>query len=170
MTKVINLFAGPGAGKSTTAAGLFHELKCRDIKCELVTEYAKDMTYEKRQNILSDQLYILAKQNRRLSRLVGHVDYIITDSPLLLGLAYVPGDYYSSFEPLVTEIFESYDNQNIVLLRRKKYQAYGRNQTEEQAIEKDNLIFDLVMHKYPTMCIPGDREAPTSIIKYLGIE
>ena len=112
MTKVINLFGGPGAGKSTTAAGLFYEMKVRDIKCELVTEYAKDMTYEKRTNILSDQLYILAKQNRKLIRLVGEVDYIITDSPLLIGLMYVPVNYYAQFSSLVHEIFGSYNNTN----------------------------------------------------------
>ena len=30
-TKIINLFAGPGAGKSTVASGLFHEMKKRYI-------------------------------------------------------------------------------------------------------------------------------------------
>lgn len=36
--KVINLIAGPGAGKSTTAAGVFSRLKFNDINCELVTD------------------------------------------------------------------------------------------------------------------------------------
>jgi len=40
-TKVINLFAGPGAGKSTTAAGLFAEMKRANVDVELVTEYVK---------------------------------------------------------------------------------------------------------------------------------
>ena len=61
MTKVINLFGGPGAGKSTTAAGLFYEMKVRDIKCELVTEYAKDMTYEK-QREFNKTLYCIMKE------------------------------------------------------------------------------------------------------------
>jgi ATP:corrinoid adenosyltransferase len=66
--KVINIFAGPCAGKSTTAAGLFYLMKVSGYNVELVTEYAKDMTWEGRHNILGDQLYILAKQNRRLER------------------------------------------------------------------------------------------------------
>ena len=41
MTKVISFFGSPGTGKSTTSAGLFYEMKNRDISCELVNEYAK---------------------------------------------------------------------------------------------------------------------------------
>ena len=99
------LIGVPGAGKSTTAAGLFFELKTRNIKCELVTEYAKDMTYEKRFNTLQDQLYILAKQNQRIKRLQGVVDYIVTDSPLIIGLAYTPKDYFSTFKPFLATVF-----------------------------------------------------------------
>jgi tRNA uridine 5-carbamoylmethylation protein Kti12 len=166
MTKVINLFAGPGAGKSTTAAGLFFHLKSQNIKCELVTEYAKDMTYEKRHNILTDQLYILAKQNRRLSRLVGTVDYIITDSPLIIGLAYVPDNYFPSFSNLVSEIFNSYDNCNYFIKRNKPYQKYGRNQTEEEAKEKDIFIRNLLMSEaLPFKEILGTKE----ILEDLGL-
>jgi hypothetical protein len=39
--KVLNLFAGPGAGKSTTAAGRVQYLKLADGSCELITEVAK---------------------------------------------------------------------------------------------------------------------------------
>jgi dephospho-CoA kinase len=33
--RVINLAAGPGAGKSTTAAGLFNIMKLKGLKVEL---------------------------------------------------------------------------------------------------------------------------------------
>ena len=89
MTKVINIFGGPGVGKSRTAAALFVALKDKHIHVELVTEYAKQITYEKRFNVLGDQLYILAKQNRKLEPLRGIVDYIISDSPLPTGLLYM---------------------------------------------------------------------------------
>lgn len=39
---VVNLFAGPGSGKSTTAAGIFYILKSEyNINCEYVSEYAR---------------------------------------------------------------------------------------------------------------------------------
>jgi ATP:corrinoid adenosyltransferase len=53
--KVINLWAGPGAGKSTTASGLFYLMKTADMQVELVTEYAKDMTWEGRHEVLQDR-------------------------------------------------------------------------------------------------------------------
>ena len=40
---VVNLFAGPGSGKSTTCAGLFSKLKLAGIYCEMVLEYAKEL-------------------------------------------------------------------------------------------------------------------------------
>ena len=91
--KVINLFAGPGAGKSTTRAGLFYLMKQNRYNVEETTEYAKDLTRDKDVSILSDQLYILAKQNRKLNRLQGKVDYALTDAPLLLNVHYTPIDY-----------------------------------------------------------------------------
>ena len=45
-TVVINLFGGPGCGKSTIAAELFAILKKQGYEVELVTEYAKDKVWE----------------------------------------------------------------------------------------------------------------------------
>jgi hypothetical protein len=168
--KVINFFAGPGSGKSTCAAGVFTAMKHRDIKCELVTEYAKDMTYENRHLTLSDQLYMLAKQNQRLKRLEGKVDYAITDSPLIMGLVYQVEGYYENFAPLVKEIFNSYDNVNFFIERLKKYQTYGRNQTEEQAKGKDlEIIHLLAKYSIESKRVKGDIEAPSKVLGWMGI-
>src|SRR6187399_572968 len=112
--KVINFFAGPGAGKSTLAAGLFYKMKKLGINVELVTEYYKELVWENIHQSSSDYLYILASQNRRLERLRGKVDFAVTDSPLLL-----PGYYGKNYGnipeiivPLSHEIFETYDNIN----------------------------------------------------------
>ena len=141
--KVINLFGSPGSCKSTLAAGLFFLMKNAGYKVELVTEYAKDMVYENRTNILSDQLYILAKQNRRLSRLKDSVDYVVTDSPLLLSNIYSPNSLI--FNSLVTSIYNSYDNISIFLpLNQDKYQQYGRTQTVNESLEISNKIKDLI--------------------------
>ena len=40
--KVINLYGGPGTGKSTTAAALFALIKREGYNVELVTEFAID--------------------------------------------------------------------------------------------------------------------------------
>lgn len=167
--KVINLFAGPGAGKSTTAAGLFHIMKQDGYKVELVTEYAKDIVWADRHKELDDQLYISAKQHHRIFLLRDKVDYCITDSPLLLCLVYnrmMP----SSFEPFIKDLFHEYDNIAVVLQRTKPYVLFGRTQTEEQAGELDRQIHSLVYSQVPPNKIieaNGDWTAPRHILDWI---
>lgn len=149
--KVINFFGGPGIGKSTISAEMFVFLKKQHLNVELVTEYAKDMVYEQRPNILNDQLYLLAKQNRRLEKLLPHgLDYAITDSPLLLNIIYYikNGGSSSNFILLVEEIFKSYDNVNFLLERNLNltYNGVGRVQKSlQEALVIDNQIQDLLL-------------------------
>lgn len=166
--RVINLFAGPGAGKSTTAAGLFYLMKLERMNVELVTEYAKDMTWEKRHNILADQLYIFAKQHRRVSRLCGAIDYVVTDSPLLLCMLYHNQDYPQVFDQLVMEFWNDYENINFVLERAKPYSAVGRSQSEEQARHIDQSTVGLLNRlSLPYTRVLGDAQAPARILAKL---
>jgi hypothetical protein len=146
MTKIINLFAGPGSGKSTTAAGLFHKMKKKGLSVELVTEYAKEKVWENSKEILSDQLYLLAKQNRRLERLRGKVDWVITDSPLLLGAYF--GEKYGEHPEIVVPathgIFKTYDNLNFFILRTKPFDPRGRVGNEEGARRADAGIKEIL--------------------------
>lgn len=166
MSKIINLFSGPGAGKSTTAAGLFFYAKQAGAKVELITEYAKDLTYGKHFIKLKDTLYVFAKQHHRIVQLMDQVDYVITDSPLPLCLAYTSGIYKSSwFSDAVLSTFTSYDNFNVEIIRTKPYAAYGRSQTEDEARALDLTIKDIV-HDYRInmdMVLPGDEDAPKAI-------
>ncbi len=142
--KVINLYGGPGTGKSTTAAGLFYQMKSRGYKVELVSEYAKDLTYDKRHNILKNQEYVFAKQLAKLRRLKGHVDYVITDSPLLMQLNYISDDYdLPILKQLIVDAHDLFDNVEIFLERNLEhhgYQEYGRNQTVQEAMYIDSNI------------------------------
>lgn len=137
---IINLFGAPGAGKSTLAAALFADLKCCGFNCELVTEYAKDLTWAKRFGELKVQPYIFGKQLLRIERVVNQVDYIITDSPLLLSLIYTNNEWPESYRQAVHDIFCNYNNINFLLRRYKPYNQAGRNQTEE---ESDNIHTEL---------------------------
>ena len=68
---VINLFGAPCAGKSSGAAYIFSQLKMMGVNCELVTEVAKDFTWEKNTEALSCQEYIFWQtilQNEALPR------------------------------------------------------------------------------------------------------
>lgn len=49
-TLVVNLFGGPGSGKSTGAAYVFARLKMLGYNAELVTEFAKDKNLGEKRN------------------------------------------------------------------------------------------------------------------------
>lgn len=137
MTLVVNLFAGPGAGKSTTAAHTFALLKQEGINCELVGEYAKDRVWDNHLDCLSDQIYIFGKQYHRMHRLLNKVDVIVTDAPILLGVYY--GSHMpDSFKRLVVDVHNEMNNLNVWVNRTKKYQEIGRLQTEKEALDVDS--------------------------------
>lgn len=137
MTKIINLFAGPGAGKSTMAAGLFYELKMRGHNVELATEYAKDLTWEERHETLKNQVYILGKQHHRIARLVDKVDVVITDSPILFCRLYSGESLPQSFHDCINDLHHLFDNINYFVKRKKAYEPRGRNQTADEAMAID---------------------------------
>lgn len=130
---VINLFGGPGAGKSTAALGLAYELKKRWASVELITEYAKELVWTDSAHLLSNQNYVFSQQEHRLNRLVNKVEIAITDSPLLLSAFYAPPEYPVSFKQSVFDFFQSYQNINIFVERSHKYAEEGRLQNQEEA-------------------------------------
>lgn len=150
-TKLINLYSGPGTGKSTTAARLFSELKHHGINCEYVPEYAKDITWEGRAKIFRCQEYIFGKQSFRNFKLRGEVDVIITDSPLLLSIIYTKlapvEDQLLSLPLVIREAYDKYDNLDIFLTRNKPYNPKGRNQTKQEAIQLDNDIKTMLIEQ-----------------------
>jgi hypothetical protein len=147
VAKIINFFAGPGSGKSTLAAGLFYKMKQAGYNVELVTEYAKQATYERRHSTLKNQVYILGKQFNRIEMLVGQVEYIVTDSPILLSSYYAGDGYPESLHDLVCDLHDRYSSLNYFVERRKKYSQVGRSQTEEEAIKVDRDL-KAMLNKY----------------------
>ena len=163
---VINLFGGPESGKSTTAAGLFHLMKLNEMNVELVTEYAKDLTWEERYGILAnDQLYIFAKQQKRLQVLKNKVNYVVTDSPLVLSLIYRQWNYLpQNFEPLVFEVWNGFINRNYYIKRIKKYTSVGRSQTEDEALGVDEQVKHFLKTKsIEHDVLDGDKTTPQKI-------
>ena len=142
--KVINLFGGPGTGKSTLAAELFAALKKQGINCELVTEFAKDLVWSNRNHELQDQIYIFGKMYHHLWRLQDRVEVAIVDSPLPLCIYYGNGRH-EGFDMLVMSCFHEFENINYILERRGfKYQQEGRYQTEQEADQVHDEIKDLL--------------------------
>ena len=172
--KVVNIWGGPGVGKSTAAAGLLYEMKKKGLNVEIAMEYAKDVVWEKRYNILDDQIYIFAKQQRRISRFMDSgIDWVITDSPIPLGLVYLrPAMLSENFDQLVMEVFNQYTNHNFLLQRNFEYNPIGRNQKdEEEAREFDRKVESLL----DAFCvgfetIPGGEVAVAEILSRIMVE
>jgi len=139
-TLIVNLLGGPGSGKSTNSARIFSALKDLDYNVELVTEYAKDLTWGESYNVLRDQIYVFGKQQHRIWRLDGKVEIIITDSPLLLSTVYGETETSKEFKDLVISEYFRRPTINIMLNRVKKYNPKGRNQTLDEAIDLDAKI------------------------------
>ena len=139
-TVVVNLFAGPCAGKTTTAMEISAELKKRGVNLEYVSEYAKELVYAERYDLLSDQEHVTDTQYNRLDVLRDKVDVIITDSPVLLGLIYGKGKISAEYEEKVKSYHESFDSFNLFIERGEGYQQSGRRENREEAVEKDREI------------------------------
>lgn len=150
---IVNLFGGPCVGKSVIASELFVAMKKENYNVELVNEYAKELTYEERFNILDqDQLYIFAKQHRKILRLKDKVDFIITDSPLLLSIVYAGLNLNNifdekTFKDLVVNINNKYNNLNVLLKRNStyRYKKEGRYQDEKEAIIVDGIVRETIL-------------------------
>mgnify|MGYP000394766843 CR=1 FL=1 len=150
MSKIINFFGGPGIGKSTQASGLFTEMKKHHMSVEYTYEFPKEVAWEGNVSQLKDQFFITANQHRNISRLYGKVDYIIVDSPIVLGCFYeqrygegYPASHYSmsGLSNFLWSLFKKYDNINILLKRNDEtYDTNGRLQDLQEAQEIDEDI------------------------------
>jgi len=144
----INAFAGPCGGKTTSCWEIASALKRKGIIVEYVSEYTKELVYEKDfvtlDGTLENQEIILKEQKHRQDRLYGQVQVIVTDAPLLFNIIYLEEkpDWYVK---KVLDIFNSYNNLNIFIKRDKeKFTHIGRNHNLEESIEKDKEILNFL--------------------------
>lgn len=147
-TIVVNLFGGPGSGKSTQALGVSYKLKLNGINCEYASEHAKDLIWREDYGSLRNQIGVYGKQHDKLFHLKDKVDVIITDSPPILGLLYCDWELVSSkLKDLAIDEFNREDviNLNFMLKRGDRpYDPNGREQTEEEAKQKDKDVRSLL--------------------------
>lgn len=153
MTTVIELYGGPGTGKSTSAALLYAMLKMAGENAELVREYVKDWAWEGRKPGDFDQLYFLGKGIRKESLLYGKVDWVVTDAPIFLGIYYArkysPRHISLGVQEAVMSFYQAARaagvvHERIFLERTKAYNPAGRYQTEKQAKKIDRELLELL--------------------------
>lgn len=140
--KVINLFGEPSVGKSATMFSLAGLLKKQGFSVEISSEAFKEIVYDNNNDKVNTslqvekfggQLYVLAEQNKRLARLDGLVDFVITDCPLPLISYYTPQNYIAGFLEFSINLFNKYDNVNFLLKRNHLFENNARIHAEEEA-------------------------------------
>lgn len=162
---IVNLWGGPGSGKSTSATGAFSKLKILGINSEYVPEYAKDLAWSERK--VDNQVLILGKQYDRLWRLRDKVEVVITDSPLLLtpiynrlNLIHIP-----SLDQVALDLYNQFHNLDIFVKRVKPFNPAGRYQTEDQArtIDGDTRAM-LEQYGIKYQEVPGNEDGIEQIV------
>jgi len=177
MSKLINLFGGPGIGKSSIAAGLTYKLKKKHISCNNPYEFPKKLAWDHNIPAIKDQLYVFANQHRGIAECYGKVDYIIIDSPVLFSTIYhtyytkgYPAEFYGQpFHDLVVDLHKRYDNLNILLERTDgAHNEDERFQDKEESIAIDKLCKEILdKHDIPYHTIKVDGKAVKKIMKLL---
>ena len=183
MTVLINMLGCPSSGKTSLSAKLFAYMKARDINVEYSSEYVKGWAWEGKRVGPFDQFYIFGKETHNQSRLFNKVDFIISDSPVMLTAFY---HYFYNGNEALNEVCQNFYKLakekadikvlNFFLPRKKKYVSKGRFQTEEEA---DRLAVQLqewlAKEQYPYIeldCEDEDRlkVVVDSVKEILGID
>jgi nicotinamide riboside kinase len=175
MTQIINIIGAAGIGKSTLSSLLFGEMKQRGYNVELVREFVKKWAWDGRKIGEYDQIYLFGKQAFSEFSLYGKVDWIVTDSPVILSAFY--DSYYTKDCVIHDSVFKFLDkaqrngikHHNFLLKRFKKYDPRGRYESEEQIKDVDNSLvsfLDANNVKYtPIEAI--DNERTSAILNHL---
>lgn len=152
-TIVINAFAGPGAGKTTSCLEVAEKLKKQGFVTEYVQEYAKELVYDNNLIMLDGhyehQFAILNEQMKRINRLYGKVDFIVTDSPILLNNTYLNEDknteVYLAYSDSVNKLYGLYNNFNYFVERDTSvFEKERRIHNLEQSIAIDNELKNML--------------------------
>ena len=177
MTVLINLFGSSSAGKSSLMADLFYALKLKNKTVEMCPEIIKQWAWDGINPNQYDQYFLMGQEIKQQSRLLGKVDYAISDSPVMQNSFY--NDYLNSKDNLYRpskdylELVErdGHTIKNFFLFRNKPFETQGRYQTaEESDYIAQCLVKYLEDHNVKYHVVTGqDHERTEHILTYLGL-
>lgn len=131
--QTINLYGPPSVGKSMQSAFIFGKLKYLGYNAEMCSEYAKDLTWKKisiKEGGPTLQLEIFINQLKKEDLLKDKVDFMVTDSPLLLNA------YYSQSELTKKIAMDRNSNKQFhfwLTRSNAKFEKEGRVHNEEES-------------------------------------
>lgn len=143
---VVNLFGGPGSGKSTVGARLFSELKRRGVEAACPEEHAKLAIWSGRPWLLDHQVIMVGKVWETLTNLRDKVGVIIVDSPILLGSVYAGDREPRPFHDLVLDLHRRTPRVNLMVARPadEAYDPSNRREDAQEALALDGRIRGLL--------------------------
>jgi len=153
-TVVVNAFGGPGAGKTTAAWGIASELKKKGCLVEYVPEYAKELVWDGKYNLLDGsmihEMEIYKEKKHRIERLIDKVDVIVTDSPTIQSITFLDEAKTSEqerndFKEMAMKDWKRYDTFNFYIKRNsKEFEKEGRIHSLDESKKLDNDIKGLL--------------------------
>lgn len=161
----INLYGAPSSGKTTLASQIFAEMKSKNYHTAYVLEYSKDLVYQgvdMRTLSEVERLFILVEQLRRENILKDKVDFLVTDSPMIL-TAYYHQDPFKredwSYAKDIVMRNLSKNEIHIWLEPTNNFEQKGRSHDENQSKEiSKELLKYLKELKMPLHKIIGNPE------------
>lgn len=174
-TKIINFVGGPGSGKTALCCWLFAELKMQGRCVEYVPEVAKNLVWTKEFHLLNNQHYVSMRQYELFKAVVGKVDYVVTDGPLLHGVYYNRHNKDNfcdvvKVENMILHMLSEFDNIYVHVSKGDfPYEQVGRLETEEEShdIGLQLLhILDSLGLSYEK--VKSGRHALDEILTYIG--
>lgn len=149
---IVNIVASPCAGKSTLACSLFSLLKKNHLNAEYVSEYAKQLVWEKKFELLNNQYYVANQQYKMIKSIENQVDFLVCDSPLFMSLIYNEYNRENVSDVHKTKKFilkkmEEFPNSIYIFIKRDQeilYDNTGRVHTKIESLEIENLVENLL--------------------------
>lgn len=175
-TTYINFVAGPSCGKSLMSALTYATLKSMHKSTEIVQEYAKMLIYKEEFETLNCQWVVSYEQYKMLKALNGKVNYVCTDSPLVIGLFYNrnhPGnvcDRKVTENMILSKINEFEANIYIYLERNDEFpfEAEGRIHGEQESKRIDMQLKDLLEELgLEYLSVKSSMDSIPAIIEYV---
>lgn len=168
----INIYGCPSSGKTTLASQLFATMKALHYDIAYVQEYSKDLVYQgidMRYLDEKERIFILAEQLKRESIFKkNNIDFVVTDSPLLL-TAYYHQDPNGK---------EDWSYVNGIVKRQLKdnelhfwvdivsnFEVNGRSHTKEESLKiQDELKDYLKQYRINLIELPNSLEERIKLI------
>lgn len=175
----INFFGAPSAGKSVLATELFVHCKKLARNCEVVNELAREWAYVDRSIQSMDQIYLFASQMNREDTLLSRskVQFVISDSPLMLNLFYSKRQNHEFRLPLeqLSRIFDQkYESINFFCPLNESYVFHNEGRHfdyEESKMFSDQMKSFLDEYYAPEdlIVVPQESRLQFVIDKLTGV-